>query len=316
MRSIDAEQLREALNWPSLIDALQTMFREGCSTPLRHHHTVQIPGEDDATLLLMPAWQSGRYLGVKGVTVYPGNSSRGIPAVHGTYLLSSGATGEPLALLDGSELTARRTAAASALAAGYLSRPDSEKLLMVGTGRLSLNLIAAHCSVRPIKQVTVWGRTPAKAEAIAEKATKIGVTAKATEDLAEACGEADVVSTATLSNEPLIKGEWLQAGTHLDLVGGFTPQMREADDECIRRARVFVDTRDGALQEAGDVVVPLQTGVLQEKDVAGDLFDLCRDVVPGRETSKEITLFKSVGTALEDLAAAILVYESTRYRPV
>jgi len=309
MRSIDAEQLRNALNWSSLIDALQTLFNEGCNTPLRHHHTMQVPGEDDATLLLMPAWQPGRYLGIKTITVYPGNSAREVPGVHATYQLCSGVTGEPLAILDGSELTARRTAAASALASRYLSRHDASRLLMVGTGRLSLNLIAAHCSVRPIREVVVWGRTSAKAEAIAAKAQELGVTAVASENLECACREAEIISTATLSHEPLIRGEWLQEGSHLDLVGGFTPARREADDECVRRSRVFVDTRDGALQEAGDIVVPIRTGVLRSEDVRGDLFDLCRGASQGRESTDEITLFKSVGTALEDLVAAILAYE-------
>ncbi|GAB4347952.1 MAG: ornithine cyclodeaminase family protein [Gammaproteobacteria bacterium] len=311
MRLIEPHEIRDALPWSELIDAIEAMFRLGCEAPLRHHHTLAVPDDAAATLLLMPAWQPGRYLGVKTVTVFPSNRRRALPAVQGSYQLCSAVTGKPLALLDGSELTARRTAAASALAAKFLARPDARHLLMVGTGRLSLNLIEAHCRVRPIEQVTVWGRRAERAAEAAERAQRLGVPARSTEDLPAACRAADIVSTATLSHEPLIRGEWLSSGTHLDLVGGFTPAMREADDDSIRRARVFVDTREGATKEAGDIVQPLTSGILREEEIEADLYDLCRGDHPGRRDSEEITLFKSVGTALEDLAAAILAYEQT-----
>ena len=311
MDILDAEQIRHWLPFPLLIDTLRAMFREGCEVPMRHHHTISVPGEDDATLLLMPAWQPGQFLGVKTLTVFPGNGLRGQPTVNGTYQLCHGGTGKPLALLDCSELTARRTAAASALAADYLARPDSRRLLMVGTGRLSLNLIAAHCAVRPIKQVKVWGRDYGKAQKISANAAQLGIEVLATDDLEQACRNADIVTTATLAKEPLVHGAWLRAGAHLDLVGGFTPERREADDACVQRAQVFVDTRQGALQEAGDIVVPLQNGVLREDEILADLFDLSRGIHPGRRSDHEITLFKSVGTALEDLAAAILAYKQS-----
>eukprot|EP01035_Chromulina_nebulosa_P048683 gene48683-66085_t len=167
------------------------MFRSGAEAPARHHHSLSVPGEAEATLLLMPAWVPGRYFGVKMVSVFPGNALRSLPSVHGTYLLSSGTTGELLAAIDGGELTARRTAAASALASRYLSRGDSTHLLMVGTGRLSLCLIEAHASVRPIERVTVWGRDPAKAEAVVRRATALGLKAEVAVDLetAVASGE-------------------------------------------------------------------------------------------------------------------------------
>lgn len=290
--------------------ALRAGFQADYTIPLRHHHAITLPHDEEATLLLMPAWQAGRYLGIKIVTVFPGNSRHGLPAVQGTYQLCDGATGEPLALIDGGELTARRTAAASALAADYLARRDAARLVMVGTGRLSLNLIAAHCAVRPITRVTVWGRSPDKAIAVARQAATLGLTASATEDLAAACREADIISTATLARDPLIRGEWLGPGTHLDLVGGFRPDMREADDECVRRAQIYVDTSEGALGEAGDLVQPLHSGVITRDAVRADLHDLCRGTHPGRDSDAAITLFKSVGTALEDLAAAILAYET------
>jgi ornithine cyclodeaminase len=311
MRIIGASEIHAALDFQSLVEALRQAFEVGRSVPLRHHHTVPVPGQPDATLLLMPAWQPGRHIGVKLVTVFPGNAGANLPSVMGAYLLMDGRTGQPLALLDGPTLTLRRTAAASALAASYLARPDCERLLMVGTGALAPHLVEAHASVRPLRKVVIWGRTPDKAAHLAERLRRSPIEATATTDLEGAAREADVISCATLASEPLIHGAWLAPGTHLDLVGGFTPTMREADDEAVRRASVFVDTREGAATEAGDIVQPLKSGILREEQLAGDLFDLVRGSRPGRRSSEEITLFKSVGTALEDLAAAQLALERT-----
>jgi ornithine cyclodeaminase len=299
-------ELAAVLDDRALVDRLREAFREGASAPMRHHHAVPAPG-GEGTLLLMPAWQAGRSLGVKVVTVFPGNASRGLSAVQAAYLLLDADTGEPLALMDGAMLTRRRTAAASALAADYLARRDSTMLVMVGTGSLAPHLVAAHAAVRPIREVRVWGRSAAKARELAARLHRAGLRATAAEDLEAAVGAADIVSCATLSAEPLVHGRWLRNGTHLDLVGGFTPAMREADDEAVRRSHVFVDT-PAALEEAGDVVQPMARGLLRKEDVAF-LSDLVRALRPGRRSDAEITLFKSVGAALEDLAAAGLAFE-------
>ncbi len=310
MLVLDAEAVRRALDWRPTIAALRAMFERGCVVPPRHHHSIAAPG-GDATLLLMPAW-SEDFLGVKSVSVFPGNAARGLPAVCAAYMLSDGRTGAPLAVIDGGELTARRTAAASALAATFLARPDASRLLIVGTGRLAPYLAMAHAAVRPIRHIEIWGRRPQRAADVASRLHGEGLAAGATTDLAAALARADVVSCATLSATPLIEGRLLREGTHVDLVGGFTPAMREADDEAVRRACVFVDTRQGACTEAGDIVMPLKAGVLAPDGVLADLFDLCRGLHPGRRGPSEITLFKSVGTALEDLAAAALAYERAR----
>lgn len=309
MRIFSAEETRQALPYPETVEALREAFRQDIEVPVRHHHTMARQQEPDATLLLMPAWEGEAYVGVKLLTVTPGNAERGLPAILGVYLLNDGRTGAPLALIDGPMLTVRRTAAASALAADYLASRQSEHLLMVGTGALSAHLIEAHASVRPIRRVSVWGRNPEKAEAVARSLNLPNITTSGVTDLEAAVAEADIISCATLSPEPLVHGEWLRPGQHLDLVGAFTPEMRESDDEAVRRASLFVDTRDGCLKEGGDIVQPLQQGVIQERDIRADLFDLTAGRHAGRASEEEITLFKSVGTAVEDYAAAKLVVE-------
>lgn len=312
MLVLNAAQTRAALPWDGLIEALDDMFAKGCVMPVRHHHDVEVPGEANATLLLMPAWQPGAYVGVKMVSVFPGNQARGLPAIHGSYLLSSGRTGELLAIVDGGELTARRTAAASALAARYLAREDASRLLMVGTGRLSTNVIEAHASVRPIRHVTIWGRDPKKAEATVSELELQGVEVSVASDLESAAHEADIISCATLSSEPLIRGDWLKPGAHLDLIGAFKPTMRESDDRAVARASIFADTREGVLSEGGDIVQPLRAGVITGDAIRADLAELARGTHPGRSRPDEITLFKSVGAALEDLAGAVLAFEASR----
>ncbi len=306
MLHISAEQIHAGLDYPALIEALRDMFRDGCEMPVRHHHQIEVPGAPDATLLLMPAWQPGREIGVKVVSVFPGNGDRDLPAIMGQYLLLDGETGAPRALLDGQALTVRRTAAASALAAGYLARPDAARLLMVGTGALAPHLIQAHAAVRPIREVVVWGRRSDRAQAVVDGLDLPHIEFSVADDLAAAVGTADVVSCATISVDPLIQGDWLRPGQHLDLVGAFRPDMRESDDVAVTRARLFVDTRAGALKEGGDLAIPLSAGVISETDVLADLYDLTRGDAAGRVTDDDITLFKSVGAALEDLAAAQL----------
>jgi len=235
MRIIDAAQVHAALDYAALADRLEAMFRQGCEAPVRHHHTVKTADGLDATLLLMPAWQAGRHMGVKIVSVFPGNAAQNLPAVQGVYLLSDARTGKPVALIDGPAITVRRTAAASALASRYLSRPDSARLVMLGTGALAPHLIGAHAAVRPIREVLVWGRDKRKAEAFAESLAGRPFSVRATGDLDSAIRQADIVSSATLSKDPLVRGEWLNPGTHIDLVGAYTPEMRGSDDAAVRR---------------------------------------------------------------------------------
>jgi len=310
---IATETLDAKLDYPSLIAALKSAFAADWTVPVRHHHAVPIPGEPDQTLLLMPAWEGGgdqrRAVGVKIVTITPGNSTRNLPAVQGLYLLLDGATGVPKALMDGKTLTVRRTAAASALAASYCARKDAAIHLMVGAGALSRPLIEAHRAARPIKTNLLWARKPEQAEAKAAELRKAGIEVAVARDLEAAARQADIISCGTLSSEPLIRGAWLKPGAHLDLVGAYLPELRESDDEAVQRATLFCDTRAGALKEGGDLLQPLKAGIIKESDIAAELADLCKGQHPGRKSADEITLFKSVGTAVEDLAAAKLMLE-------
>ncbi len=266
------------------------------------------PVRAEGTLLLMPAWRPGRRLGIKTVTVFPGNAALGRPALHSTYLLFDAATGEPLAQIDGDEITARRTAAASALAASFLARPDASRLLVVGAGRVASLMPQALRSVRPVAEVRVWARNAAAAAALAGRLRDEGFVAGVCESLEAGVRRADIVSCATLSTLPLVRGGWLQPGTHLDLIGSFTPAMRESDAACFARSRVFVDT-DEALAKSGDVLEAMADGAFARDDLQGTLADLCRSGA-GRLLADERTLFKSVGTALEDLAAAERVFDA------
>jgi ornithine cyclodeaminase len=308
MRVFGPSATRAALPFERLVPALRALFASGCTVPPRHVHEIPVPGAGAFTSLLMPAWIAGRYYGIKTINIAPGNAARGLPALHASYLLFDGATGVPLALIDGDEITARRTAAASALAASWLARADARHLLLVGAGRIARLLPAAYRTVRPIERVSVWARRPAQAEALAAQLRDEGFAAAGVGDLHTACASADIVSCATLATQPVVQGAWLAPGSHLDLIGSFTPAMREADDACLAGAALYLDTEE-ALQKSGDLLGPLARGVIRVQDVRGTLATLARGEAGGRASAAGRTVFKSVGTALEDLAAAMEVFE-------
>jgi ornithine cyclodeaminase/alanine dehydrogenase-like protein (mu-crystallin family) len=309
MKIYDAATTRQALPFDALIRALEAMFIAGCETPLRHTHKIDVADAPAGTVLIMPAWQPGGLLGIKTVNIFAGNATHGLPGLYSTYVLYDATSGRPLAQIDGDEITSRRTAAASALAARYLARDDASRLLVVGSGRVARLLPEAFGAVRPLASVTVWSRHFDTAQALARQWCDAGIDAMATADLAAAASRADIVSCATLATEPVIRGEWLRPGTHLDLIGSFAPPMREADDACFTNCRLYIDTPE-ALQKSGELLGPMSRGVFAASDVAGTLEALCRGEVCGRRPGSERTVFKSVGTALEDLAAATLVHRS------
>ncbi|WP_108061758.1 bifunctional Delta(1)-pyrroline-2-carboxylate/Delta(1)-piperideine-2-carboxylate reductase [Poseidonibacter lekithochrous] len=308
MKFIDKDQVAKALDYPSLVEALRNAFISDIKVPPRHHHDFKNPKEGmDSTLLLMPAWEESEAVGVKIVTVSPNNAKYDLPGIHGLYVLMDAQKGNIEALIEGKTLTAKRTAAASALASSYLSRKDSTSMLMIGTGALSSELIRAHASVRDIKDVFIWGRDKSKALKIVDE-LKDDFNIKAIDNIEDEISNVDIISCATLSIEPLVFGKFLRHGQHVDLVGAYKPNMREADDELIQTVDIYIDT-NMAKKETGDIKIPLESNTISEDDIKADLFQLTRKENRGRISDSSITLFKSVGHGLEDLAAAKLVKE-------
>ncbi len=310
MRIFTPEQTADALNYPALIQSISDVFGSGATAPQRHHHTIKKSGEPDSVVLLMPAWADGFGVGgVKIVNVVPGNNARGLPAIMASYLVFDEVTGEHKAILDGATLTAKRTAAVAALAADRLARKDARTLLIVGSGRVAKELPHAFKAIRPIGKVLIWSRTSESADALVKDLVDQGFDAGAAVDLETAVKQADIISCATLATDPVIRGAWLQPGQHLDLIGSYAPHMREADDEAMRRAHVFIDT-EAALHETGDLIKPIESGALSKSAIKGTLYDMCRADFTFARGVNDITLFKGVGHALEDLAAARLALNS------
>jgi ornithine cyclodeaminase/alanine dehydrogenase-like protein (mu-crystallin family) len=247
----------------------------------------------------------------KLITSFPANLTAGkLPAVQAVCVLFDGSNGQPLAVIDGTEITYWRTAADSALGAKLLARVDSQTLLVVGAGEMSRWLVRAHCAIRPaLRRILIWNRTSERATNVAALLAAEGFAAEATVDLEAAIRAADIVSTCTRSHTPLVRGADLKAGVHLDLVGGYTPATREADDEAARRALIFVDRRESALAGVGDIVGPIASGAIRETDIIGDLYDLVSGQVRGRSLPTDITFFKNAGGAHLDLMTAELILQ-------
>ncbi len=301
MKWISAEELANASPYRDIVEALRQGFTSDVTTPVRHHHDI-----GSTTLLLMPAW-SKDWTGLKTVTFKPDNPKAGLPTIQAAYMLIDNTSGTPVVAMDGTELTRRRTAAASALAADYLARKDAEVLAIMGAGALALHFVQAHASVRPISKVLIANRSEDKAVAVAKQVEALGISAFVM-DAESAVKQADIVSCITSSTSAIVKGAWLKPGTHLDLAGAFKPSMRETDGDAVAKARVYVDTLEGAEAEAGDLIQASAEGKFEFANVQGDLAALCKGSVKGRKNNSEITLFKSCGTALEDLATAVMVH--------
>jgi ornithine cyclodeaminase len=307
MKILSAEDVARLGPYRDIVEALREGFRMEIATPVRHHHDIS----PAATLLLMPAW-SKDWAGLKTVVFKSDNAAAGLPTIQASYLLIEQRTGTTVAMIDGGEITRRRTAAASALAADYLARKDAATLTVVGAGALAPHFVRAHAAVRPVKRVFIHSRTLAKAETLAAELAQEGFEAHSVTDLEHAVRQSDIVSCVTTATAPVVLGRWLRPGTHVDLAGAFKPSMRETDAEVVARASVHVDTRDGALAEAGDLLQARDEGKFDFASIKGDLFDLCRGKAKGRVSEQEITLFKSAGTAIEDLATAIMLYQKAR----
>ncbi|MCX7349726.1 MAG: ornithine cyclodeaminase family protein [Alphaproteobacteria bacterium] len=307
MKILTAADVARLGGYRDIVEALREGFRAEITTPVRHHHDISAV----STLLLMPAW-SKDWAGLKTVVFKSDNAAQGLPTIQASYLLFDQKTGETVAMMDGGEITRRRTAAASALAADYLARQDAEVMTLVGAGALAPHFALAHATIRPIKRVFIYTRSTPKGEALAAELAQHGLEAHSVTDLEGAVRQSDIVTCVTTSTGPIVKGTWLKSGTHVDLAGAFKPSMRETDSQVVARSSVYVDTHDGALAEAGDLLQARDEGRFDFADVKGDLAELCRGKVKGRSSAEEITLFKSAGTAIEDLATAIMLYQKAR----
>jgi len=307
LKILSAEDVARLGSYRDIVEALREGFRAEIETPVRHHHDIS----DVSTLLLMPAW-SKDWAGLKTVVFKTDNAAKGLPTIQASYLLIEQKTGTTVAMMDGGEITRRRTAAASALAADYLARKDASTLTVVGAGALAPHFVRAHAAVRPIRRVFINSRTLAKAEALAAELAHDGFEVHSVTDLEHAVRQSDIVSCVTTATAPVVMGRWLKPGAHVDLAGAFKPTMRETDAEVVARSAVYVDTRDGALAEAGDLLQARDEGKFDFANIRGDLFDLCRGTAKGRGAEDQITLFKSAGTAIEDLATAIMLFGKLR----
>ncbi|MDS9469007.1 ornithine cyclodeaminase family protein [Paracoccus sp. MBLB3053] len=307
MQLYDHHAVEDRLDWSLLIENLRQGFaRATVEAPPRQVLSITQPDGTEASLLIMPAWEGGKAIGVKVVTFFPGNAAQGKATINAGFLMFDGADGRFVSAMDGDALTARRTAAASALAADYLARKDARRLLVLGTGQLAAAVAQAHAKMRNYSEVAIWGRSIEKAETVVEDLCRLGLPAIVCTDLEAGCRAADVVSSVTASTSPFIRGEWLSPGSHLDLIGAFKADMRECDDLALTQADVFVDGRAGAVL-AGDLAQPIAGGLFDASRILGDLTELVQGRVEGRRDAASRTLFKSVGMSQEDLIAAIQV---------
>ena len=304
MKFVDADTVHRMLDYPGLVEGLRAAHRR--ASPRSDALVMDEPDGGDNKFVSLVAWAAQEVIAVKLVGVFPSNLALQPPqpSVQGLVAVFDGKTGAPILAADGAALTFRKTAADSALGASFLAREDAEVLLVVGAGGLAPHVILAHTSVRPsIKRVLIWNRTAARAEALAREMQIEGVLISAVRDLDSALPEADVISCVTMSTDPLVRGHLLKPGAHVDLIGAYLPTMREADDETIRRGRVFVDSRTG-MEGAGDLFQPVKRGLFAWADVQADHFELCTGAKAGREGLNEITVFKNVGGGHLDLFTA------------
>lgn len=307
MRVIEAADVHRVLDFPALVEALRRAFGGPAGMPRRMVFRLD-DGQSHDAFAVLPAWNA-EVIGVKAFTYLPGNAAKGREILNSKILLFDRETGQPLDLVDGTSVTYWRTAAVAALAADYLARRDAARLLVCGTGNLAPYMALAHASVRPIRAIGIWGRTAAKAERVVAdlRRRRADLDIEVAADLEAAARQADVISCATGAHDPIMFGAWVRPGTHTDFFGNHERDGRECDTELVVRSRVYVDSRANVLNEAGEILIPIAEGRLRESDIAGELAELCSGAVRGRTSDGEITLFKSVGTALSDLAAARLV---------
>ncbi len=306
MQNIGFDDIDHKLTWTAIADALDAGHR---------FEKAQVGDlllrDEDRALLNRGAWIKGLGLALKSMSVFPENNDRTppMPSIQGAMLLFDGETGGVKAVLDGVLVTKWKTAGDSVFGARLLARPDSKRLLVVGAGTVARSLISAYREIFPgLTSIAIWNRNAAKAEALADALADAGVKIEVESDLSEAAARADIISCATMTKTPILRGEWIKPGTHVDLIGAYRPDMREADDELMRKAEIFVDSRETTMEDIGELAIPLASGVINEEDVLGDFYDLCNGG-KGRSSAEAVTLFKNGGGAHLDLMTGSVIYD-------
>lgn len=306
---ISAADVESRLHWHEVVECL-----------VEGHRLERAAIEDSLltrggdSILSRAAWVPGLALGVKTATIFPRNASRQPPlaTVNAIVALFDDRTGVAVALVDGALVTKWKTAGDSVLGARYLARPDSRRLLVVGAGAVADSVVRAYSEIFPdLEEIRIWSRNGARAAGFAGRYARHAIRVVATDDLAGSAHRADIVVTATMSRAPILLGDWLRPGTHVDLIGAFRPDMREADDTLVRRASIFVDARETTLRDIGELSIPIREGVISESDIKADLYELCRGA-RGRSDSGEITAFKNGGGAHLDVMTAWHILEKYR----
>lgn len=319
MLVLSRREVESLLSMPTCIglmeQALTSLARGEAILPLRP--VIRIPGSANA-FAVMPAYSSAlQAAGAKLISVYPDNHGTALDSHQGLVILFDGANGRPLAIMDAASITAIRTAAVSGVATRLLARGDARTVLILGAGVQGRTHVDAMLAARPFRRVVVWSRTAAHAEAlVAEARRRHPARIEAATDLRAAVEEADVICTVTASRQPVLFGDWLRPGTHLNAVGASVPTARELDTAAVQRARIFVDRRESALAEAGDLLVPMREGAISAGDIRGEVGEVLIGAVGGRGSDDEITLFKSLGLAIEDLACARYLHDRANAQAV
>lgn len=302
---VSPETFDQPIDWVAFANAIE----QGHRLPKAQLEDVFL-GPPGRTLLSRAAWIEGLGFAVKSVTAMADNSAKGLPTIHGAMTVFEGETGTVRAIIDSALVTNLKTAADSVLGARCLARPDSRSLLVIGAGSVSRNVIAAYAQVFPgLKTVSIWNRTEEKAHALAVSLEVSGVEIRAVRDLPAAVSAADIITTATMSHDPVLQGDWVRDGTHVDLIGAFRAEMREADDALLQKSRLFVDSRDTTLHHIGELKIPLASGAIRESDVLADLYELTAGS-RGRCSDTDITVFKNGGGAHLDLMTAYAILDS------
>ena len=296
-----------------MIDALQEAYSGSFNMPPRQVFLLDDQPENHDAFAVLPSWND-QLVAVKSFTYFPDNPKPKYASLYSKIMLFDRKHGEPLALVDGTSVTFWRTAGISGLASRLLSREDSQTLLLLGTGNLAPYIIRAQLSVRPIDRVMVWGRTLGNAQAVVEQLAKENdaMRFEVADDLQAACGEADIIVSATGSHEPLVLGDWIRPGTHTDFIGNHHATKRECDTALVAKSKVYADSYVNCFKEAGEVLVPINEGAISKDHVVGELTQMCSGAVALRESANEITLFKSIGMALSDLVGAGCAYHAAK----